>query len=126
MKRRNLSKMSEEDKKAHKAKQSKLRKKKWRQRQIAFKQERGLPLKPRIVQPWMLRLVKPGIEYLAALRNPCSNTIEEFRQYLAGQGKQGQRLISVLKKRKSIYKSVHLTIMLVSPPSYDLVGTRQG
>ena len=60
-----------------------------------------------------------------ALGKRCKNTIEEFRQYLAGQGRQGKRLTSVLQKEKHIYKTVHLTIMLVSPPSYDLVGTRQ-
>ena len=61
MKRRDLSKMSEEEKKAHKAKQSNLRKRQWRKRQKALKQERGLYKKPRVVKPWMLRLVKAGI-----------------------------------------------------------------
>ena len=60
-KRRDLSKMSDDERKAWKAEQSNLRKRKWRKQQKALKQERGLYKKPRVVKPWMLRLVKAGI-----------------------------------------------------------------
>jgi hypothetical protein len=41
--------------------------------------------------------------------------MEEFRQYLASQGRQGQRFACVLQKQRHIYKTVHLTITKVRP-----------
>jgi hypothetical protein len=48
-----------------------------------------------------------------SLGRGCRNTIEEFRQYLAGQGRQGQRFNFLLKKEHHIYKTVHFSITWV-------------
>jgi hypothetical protein len=61
MKRRDLSKMTDEEKKAWKAEQSNARKQRWRKKVKAIKLKRGLYKNPRVIVPWMLRLVKLAI-----------------------------------------------------------------
>ena len=74
----------------------------------------GLKLKPRVVQPWMRKLLRSGVDHILAQQGRCRSTIEEFRQYLEGQGRQGARFISLLDAEHHIYKTVHRTIMVVS------------
>lgn len=39
--------------------------------------------------------------------------IEEFRQYLGGQGRPGAKFVATLEGKHNIYKTVHNTIMVV-------------
>ena len=122
MKRRDLSKLTDEEKKARKAKLSNLRKQRWRKKQKAIKRERGLYKNPRVMMPWMLRLVRAGAEHILALQQPL-NTMEEFRQFLSGQGAQGSRLDSKLENNRRFYKTIHETISRVRHATLALVGT---
>ena len=112
MKRRDLSKLTDEEKKARKAKLSNLRKQRWRKKQQAIKRERGLYKNPRVLMPWMVGLMRAGVDHILAMKNP-RNTMEEFKQFLAGRGAQGSRLNSKLESDRRFYKTVHEKISRV-------------
>lgn len=63
---------------------------------------------PRVVQPWMKRLLRPAIEHLATLPHEPESKIDELRQLLARQGDAGVRLAGMIEKKgQRLYKTVH-------------------
>jgi len=121
-KRKNLSKMTEKQKAKRKALQSARRVKLWRDKQKAKKLQMGHKLKPRVLKPWMRKLLKSGIKHIREQQGERRIVIEEFRQYLKGQGRQGSTFLGMLEDKHNIYKTVHNTIMMVRPCASDVEG----
>jgi len=60
-KRRDLSKMTENEKREWKAKQNNIRKRRWRDKQREDKKEKGEYNKHRVIDSWMVDLVRRGV-----------------------------------------------------------------